>query len=71
MVDTHKCKWCGSDNCDAIVTCDLCCEDISCDFPRYMYLPDHMDADDTGHVRVCSQCARDEEFETVLAQISV
>ena len=67
MSNTHECKWCGSDDCDALVVCDLCFEDISEADPIYHYDPEDPEADGDGYIRICKQC----EFTLTLAKISV
>ena len=56
MPDTHDCKWCGSPNCDTIVVCDWCYDDISEQEPVYHYAPKDFEADDEGYVRLCHKC---------------
>ena len=63
----HSCKWCGSLECDAIVTCDWCYDDISKQDPEYHYAPEDFEADDEGYVRLCSLCKE----QAVLEHISV
>ena len=67
MSESHDCKWCGSDDCDALVVCDLCFEDISEADPIYHYDPEDPEADGDGYIRICKQC----EFTLTLAKISV
>lgn len=67
MKETHKCKWCGSGNCDAVVPCDVCFKDISEEEPIYFYDPNDFEADDEGYIRICKKC----EFDLTLQSISI
>jgi hypothetical protein len=65
--NVHNCKRCDSSNCDIIVCCDWCFEDISEQESEYHYAPKDFEADDEGYVRLCYKCKED----AVLEQISV